>query len=52
MADSVLENLVKVEKAILGALGELADTASDAVVAGLNAAASAVRTVIESVTGE
>lgn len=52
MADSLLADLVKVEKAILDAVGELAETASDTVVAGLKAAADAVHTVIESVGGK
>lgn len=49
---AVLNDLVEVEKAILGAVGDLADTASDAVVATLKAAAEAVRGVIETVGGK
>lgn len=48
---AILEDLVDVEKSILGAVSALADTASEAVVNTLKAAADSVRAVIETVGG-
>lgn len=48
---AIVQDLLEVEKAVLDAAGEVADTAADTVKAGLEAAAQTLRNVIEAVTG-
>lgn len=49
---SILGSLLEIEKALLGAVGEVADAAGDAVAATVRGAATAVREVIDTVGGE
>jgi hypothetical protein len=48
---SILQELLDVEKAILGAIEEGADVVGDTVKAGLEGAATAVRQVIDTLGG-
>lgn len=49
---SILDELIKVEKGILDALGELGGAAGDAVTGTLKGAAEAVHAVIDAVAGD
>jgi len=49
---AVVKDLIKVEKAILDAIGELAGAASDVVVGALKGAAEVVHNVIDTVAGD
>lgn len=49
---AILQDLLDIEKAVLGAVNDLADDASDVVVSTLKGAAEGIRNVIDAVKGE